>query len=282
MVERVDSAPVPMSTKTSSSRTLRLYGHRGASAELPENTLEAFRHALDQGANALEMDVHLTFDGHVVVSHDASGRRIAGVPREIRTSTLAEVQSWDLGFGFIDERGLRPYLGEGFRIPTIDEVLEAFPDVPLNVDIKQIEPPMVEPLLERICAHRAEERVCLASFSVENLERVRALGYKGPTALSRAEVLRLVVTPLRVLRRGLLPIVGERAQVPTAYGPVRFATRRFIEKCHALGVAVDFWTINDAELARRLVALGADGIMTDVPGRIAEAVGGPRKRAAAR
>lgn len=71
----------------------RLYAHRGAAVELPENTLEAFRRALDVGANAIETDCHVTRDGHVVLAHDATGARLAGVPRAIADFTLDEVRA---------------------------------------------------------------------------------------------------------------------------------------------------------------------------------------------
>lgn len=249
-----------------------IYGHRGASQERPENTLESYRLALAQGADALELDVHLTIDEHVVVSHDDNGRRMAHVPRELRRSTLAEVRTWDAGFGFQDASGDRPFLGQGFFVPTLEEVLLAFPGVPLNVDIKQRDPPMEAALVALLRRHDAEGRVLIASFFDDVLGRVRALGYRGPTAIGPKHLRRLVATPVGLLRRGLPSVRGDVAQVPTRYGPVRFASRAFIDKCHALGKRVDFWTVNDEAEARALAAYGADGIMTDAPGRIVRAL----------
>ena len=119
---------------------LLLYGHRGASVERPENTLSSFRRALELGVDVLELDVHSTRDGKIVVSHDASGERMAGEVALIRESTFVEVQRWDAGFGFVDDRGGRPFVERGHRIPLLAEVLEAFPDARLNIDIKQAEP----------------------------------------------------------------------------------------------------------------------------------------------
>src|ERR1700689_2026557 len=112
----------------------RLYAHRGAAVELPENTLPAFRLALELGADAIETDAHLTRDGHVVLSHDPSGERCAGVPRAIRQSTLAEVRAWDMGHAFRERHPGAP--AERFLIPTLDELLTQLPGVPLNVDVK--------------------------------------------------------------------------------------------------------------------------------------------------
>jgi glycerophosphoryl diester phosphodiesterase len=247
--------------------TPRLYAHRGAAAELPENTVPAFLRALEVGADAIETDAHMTRDGHVVLSHDPSGQRMAGIAREIRAATLTEVRSWDVGRGFVDAQGGRPFEGGGYRIPTLAEALAACPHVPFNVDAKQGSPDMLPALLDVIRKANAEDRVLVASFDARLLGRVRRLGYRGETGLGRADVLRVVCSPVAVLRR--FPIRGAAIQIPTRVGAVRLATRPFINKCHALGLKVHFWTINEPAEAERLLALGADGIMTDDPTRLA-------------
>ena len=239
-----------------------LYAHRGAALERPENTMESFARALELGGFALETDVHMTRDGHVVVSHDPDGRRMAGEPRPIRASTLAEVKRWDLARGFFDAQGERPFAGQGVRMPTLEEVLVTFPSTFLNIDLKQREPSMVAPVLSLLAKHAAASRVLLASFSSATLREVRARGYDGPTGLGRDEVIRLRLLPRALLRRPATPV---RAQLPTHQGPLRFDDRRFIDRCHALDIPVDFWTINDVTEARRLLALGADGVMSDDP-----------------
>ena len=113
-----------------------LYAHRGAAAELPENTLPSFARALELGADALELDVHATKDGVVVVSHDPDGARLCGVAAAIHEVSFAEVSRWDAGHGFVDARGGRPHAGRGIGMPRLLDVLRAFPGVPLNVDLK--------------------------------------------------------------------------------------------------------------------------------------------------
>jgi glycerophosphoryl diester phosphodiesterase len=248
-----------------------LYAHRGATAEEPENTLPAFRKALEVGADAIETDAHMTLDGHVVLSHDTTGERMAGIPLEIRRTALVDLTRWDVGWGFVSTgsgRSERPFAGRGYRMPTLDEVLEALPDVVFNVDAKQRRPSMVEPLLQTIARHRAEDRVRVASFHAATLREVRARGYRGETGLAQLEVARLIFTPTPLLR--LAPLGGQRAQVPTRVGRIPLARLRFIEKCHALGIRVDFWTIDDPAEAQRLLELGADGVMTDDPRPVAE------------
>jgi glycerophosphoryl diester phosphodiesterase len=244
-----------------------LYAHRGAAAECPENTLPSFRRALEIGVDAIETDVHMTRDGVPVVSHDPSAERMTGVAVAWRDLDLADARRLDLGWGFVAADGSRPFAGTGVRLSTLEEVLVELPGVRFNVDIKQAEPSMVKPLLALLRRLRAEDRVTLASFRWRTLVDVRRRGYAGDTSLSQAEVAALLSAPRRSFRN--LPFVGIAAQIPVRVGPLRLATRRFIDKCHAVGLRVDFWTINQPDEAERLLALGADGIMTDDPAAIA-------------
>lgn len=244
-----------------------LYAHRGAASERPENTLPSFARALELGADALETDLHLTADGQVVAAHDPTLARTAGSPVTISRATLDELRRCDVGWGFVDRAGERPFAGRGVALPTLEEVLDAFPGVRLNVDVKQRAPAMVVPLLDLLRRKRAEDRVLVTSFDGDVLRTVRAAGYAGRTGLAPAEVLRLYASPLAVLRA--IPPGGSAAQVPTSAQGLRLDSPGFIEKCHALEIPVEYWTINDPAEAERLLALGADGIMTDDPGAIA-------------
>jgi glycerophosphoryl diester phosphodiesterase len=247
-----------------------VYAHRGASFELPENTLESFALALELGADAIETDAHMTRDGRVVLSHDASGQRMAGVNRAIADATLAEVRGWDMGARFVPRRAGAFVAGQRYQMPTLDAALAAYPNVEFNVDAKQTVPDMMPALLRTIAAARAEDRVRIASFSTRNLVRARALGYSGETGLSANEIARLIFVPRAALR--WLRVDGRAAQVPRrAYG-VSFASQGAIDRFHALGLRVDFWTIDDPAEAKRLFAMGADGVMTDDPRTLCAAV----------
>jgi glycerophosphoryl diester phosphodiesterase len=243
------------------------YAHRGATRERPENTLAAFTRALELGATALETDAHLTADGHVVLSHDPTGKRMANVPVPIERARLDEVRAWDAGYGYVDEAGARPFVGRGLRMPTLEEVLEALPDVPLNVDAKLHTTRMADALVALLRRCKAQERVRVASFSSGMLRRIRALGYEGETGLGTEEVAWALFAPRLALRAR--PLRGHAAQIPLlAYG-LRLDTRACIARLHSAGVRVDFWTVDDPAEARRLLALGADGIMTDDAAAIA-------------
>jgi glycerophosphoryl diester phosphodiesterase len=245
-----------------------LYGHRGASAEYPENSLAAFKRAMEMGVDAIETDVHLSADGHIIVAHDPDGRRLAHVPREIQDCTLEEIRSWDLSAGFVRADGKKP-TGESHHPITLEELLEETGDLRLNIDLKVKDVRLVERIIHVLRAMNAERRVLLASFESEVLEWVRGRGYGGPTGLGRDELKRLLYMPRQIARLGIGAVPGDAAQVPVRYGPIVFGSRWFIDKCHSLGLRVDFWTINDPALADRLLGLGADGIMTDDPQLIA-------------
>lgn len=242
-----------------------LYAHRGTPLDLPENTLPGFRRALELGAGALETDVHLTRDGHVVVSHDPDGRRLAGIDAEIRRSTVAEVKRWDLGARFVSRRG-EALSGRGFQVPLLEELLAETPGVPINIDVKQRAPSMVGPLLELLERTGASDRVLIASFSSATLREVRRRGYPGRTSLGMTEAVRLLGLPRPLLR--LAPLPAQVAQISTRLeGPLAIELGRpwVIDKCHALGIRVEYWTVNDPAQAIALWKMGADGVMTDDP-----------------
>jgi glycerophosphoryl diester phosphodiesterase len=246
-----------------------VYAHRGAPAEQPENTLPSFRRALELGADALETDVHLTADEEIVAIHDPDGKRVAGVDRLVSAATLAEVRSWDAGYAFVDARGERPFVGRGYRIATLAELLVELPAVRLNIDLKAEEPALVERFLEVVRRHGAEERVVAASFHASVLRNLRGRGFRGESSLAEREFIACWLWPAWLR---LAPPPGTRAQIPTRSGPFHLATRHTLAKLHRIGLRVDYWTINDPAEAQRLVALGADGVMTDDPALIVPAV----------
>jgi glycerophosphoryl diester phosphodiesterase len=238
-----------------------LFAHRGASSERPENTLAAFELGLQLGADVLELDVHPSRDGVLVVSHDPDALRSAGVARALADCDWPEIAGWDAGFGFQDERGERVFVGRGLGLPRFDDVLAALPNALFNVDVKLAREPELRSLLSIIAARQAESRVLLTSFSAEVLELVRRLRYEGPLGLAEREVRRLVMSPAFLTR--WFPLAGSRVQIPVRSGRLDLSTRRLIDKCHRLGLSVDYWVIDDPAGAELLLERGADGIITD-------------------
>src|ERR1700688_936699 len=126
----------------------RVFGHRGSAGAHPENTLESFRAAAAAGVQYLEFDIHMTRDGEVVVSHDDHLERTCGRAGAIRDMTYAELAAADAGRMFTLDGATFPFRDKGVRFPRLAEVLAAFPKLRMIVEVKQIAPSVVEPMLD--------------------------------------------------------------------------------------------------------------------------------------
>jgi glycerophosphoryl diester phosphodiesterase len=193
---------------------------------------------------------------------------MGAVPARWADLDLADAQRLDVGWGFLAPDGSRPFAGQGIFAPRFEDVLDAFPRVRINVDLKGDR--AVAVMLALIEQKRAADRVTIASFQTRTAIEVRRKGYQGETALSQYEVVSLLGLPAVAWRQ--LPLTGTAAQVPVAQGPIRFDRPAFLAKCHSLGLRVDYWVVDDPAEATRLLELGADGIMTNDPAAIAHAV----------
>jgi glycerophosphoryl diester phosphodiesterase len=248
--------------------------HRGASARAPENTLEAFRLAVESGAGGLELDVHLTRDGHVVVIHDSTLDRTTDGTGPVAEMTLDELREPDAGHNFSPDDGdTLPYRGLGLHIPTLAEVLREFPGVAVNIDIKADRPGIEAAVLNDLREAGAEGRVLVVSSRRSAVRRFRRMTEgRISTGASRWET--GVFYGLSNLRlEQLLRPAYDALQVPVRHRGIPLVTRRFVEAAHATGVRVDAWTINEPGEMRRLLDLGVDVIMTDRPGTLADVIG---------
>jgi glycerophosphoryl diester phosphodiesterase len=247
-----------------------ILAHRGASARAPENTLEAFRLAVEEGAGGLELDVHATRDGEIVVIHDATVNRTTDGSGAVAGMTLEELRRLDAGYRFSPDGGRTfPYRGRGTRIPTLAEVYAQFPDVRVNADIKETRAGTEEVVLRVIRRAAAEVRTLVASNHHAVVRRFRrASGGRIRTAASRREI-----AAFYLMSCSRLEALGRPAydalQVPVEHKGITLVTPRFLGAAHSRDVRVDVWTINDAAEMRRLWDLGVDGVMTDRPGVLA-------------
>ena len=245
--------------------------HRGASALAPENTIEAFRLAIEEGAGGLELDVHMTRDRQIVVIHDATVDRTTNGSGAVSEMTLDEVRGFDAGHNFSPDGGpTRPYRGRGVRVPTFGEVLEEFPGVPVNIEIKAGTPGIEEMVLGELREADALGRALVVSTPHAIVKRFRKVsGGHVSTGASRWEI-GVFYFASRILLGRLIRPAYDALQVPLRHRGIPVVTPRFIRAAHARGVRVDAWTINQADEMRRLLDLGVDVIMTDRPGTLAE------------
>jgi glycerophosphoryl diester phosphodiesterase len=250
------------------------FAHRGASARAPENTLEAFRLAVEAGAGGLEIDVHMTRDGETVVIHDATVDRTTDGSGAVAGMTLDELRNLDAGYHFSpDGGGTYPYRGRGLRIPTLAEVYEAFPAACVNVDIKEPQPGAEEAVLRVVRNAGAEERSLVVSDDHAVVRRFRRVSAaRISTGASRLEITVFYVLSRLSLQRLVHPAY-DALQVPVDHRGISLVTPRFVGAAHSRGVRVDVWTINDPGEMRRLLDLGVDVIMTDRPESLATVLG---------
>ena len=233
------------------SPTPLAFAHRGG-ALLPandgvENTILAFRNAVDLGYRYLETDVHTSLDGVVYAFHDIQLTRMTGTVSAFRDLDSTAIDAIMVG-------GREP-------IPRLTALLEAFPEARFNIDVKADD--AVEPTLAVLRDADALDRVCLASFSAERIHRLRAGAPTVPTCFSPGEIALLRFAPFRWLqaygkRRG-----GGCVQVSLRHGAITVVTPGFVANAHAIGVPVHVWTIDDPAEMRYLLDIGVDGLMSD-------------------
>ncbi|MEU7470968.1 glycerophosphodiester phosphodiesterase [Streptomyces sp. NPDC044984] len=222
------------------------FAHRGGAADGLENTVRQFRRAAEAGYRYIETDVHATRDGRLVAFHDATLDRVTdGAGR------IADLPWRDVAHARV--AGEEP-------VPLFEELLETFPEVRWNVDVKA--EPALLPILDLIGRTDSWDRVCLGSFSEARVVRAQRLaGPRLATSYGTRGVLNLR------LRSWGLPAAVRRsavaAQVPEQQSGIQVVDRRFVRTAHAHGLQVHVWTINEEERMHRLLDLGVDGIMTD-------------------
>lgn len=246
-----------------------VFAHRGGAKLWPENTLFAFRHAWELGVDVLELDVHGTKDGAVVVIHDETVDRTTNGQGAVRDLTLAEIQALDAGYWFTTDGGKTyPYRGQGIRIPTLEEVFDAFPDARFNIEIKSNDPPIVATVADLIERKGLQDRVIVGSFKQDISDEIRLRMPHVATFASEGEVRSFWIWQNLRLARAWRT-VPDTLQVPPSYTikgyRVSVVTPRFVRAAHNLGIRVDVWTIDDPAEMARLLEMGVDGIMSDRP-----------------
>ena len=234
--------------------TFYAFIHRGGDETKTENTLEAFEYSSKLGFVFMETDVQATKDGHIVIFHDSNLKRMAGISKAISDLTLDEVRSIELI--------------NGGRIPLLSETLENFPELRFNIDIKTEDALMNS--VKIVKAMNCIDRTCLASFSSSRLKRIRELA--GPdvcTSSGQMDIFKMMCKSIGIKFEGTQ---GDCAQIPLKQWGVPVLTKRFLETAKEENKLVHIWTIDDKEQMIKLIDFGVDGVMTDKPSVLKEAM----------
>jgi len=247
--------------------------HQGGYGLWPSNTMFAYENAVDLGVDVLEMDLHSTADGQLVLMHDDTVDRTTDSSGQIRELTLEKIKELDAGYTWTDDDGATyPFRGQGVTVPTLDEVFSAFPDMIFNIEIKQAEPSITGPFCQKIREYDLANQVFVASFDQEALDEFRLVCPEVATATGETDGIRLLV-PSFVWLEAIHTPKAQVAQTPEEYFGMTVLKQRTVDAAHNRGMEIHAWTINETEDMQRLLELGLDGIITDRPDRMLELLG---------
>lgn len=242
--------------------------HRGGLIHAPENTLEAFSHAESIDVDILEYDVFITSDGELVAIHDETVDRTTDGSGRVNDMTLKEIQELDAGFHFVDEEGDTPYRDTGVQVPTVETIFQEFGHMRQLIELKATNDPdryeeMIQEMWRLIEAYDMHDTVLIASFDHDINLRFDEVA-DGRVAIGAGEQeTRGFVIRHKAFANALYRPTADAFQLPTEQEGFNLADWKLIRGAEQRGMEVYYWTINDEETMRELIALGAHGIMTD-------------------
>jgi len=240
--------------------------HRGGGRLAPEETMAAYNNAVAIGVDMLEMDLHATRDGVVVLIHDDTVDRTTNGTGKVKDMTFEELQSLDAGYAFSPDDGLtHPFRGKGIEVSSFREVMQKFPEMFFSVEIKQVKPSIVDAVLAVLDETQMSDRVILVSFHDDVVKDIRE---KRPD----------IVTGAGTVEMAEFYLTGATGKVdyepPCPYFQIPQVDQKLMQLAQSVGAKVQVWTINDETEMRTLLDLGVDGIMTDDPALLAEIIAG--------
>jgi len=233
--------------------------HRGAVAVAPENTMEAFRLAVEMGADAVELDVHLTADGKLAVIHDETMDRTTDLTGPIASMTMKQVRAADAGFRFEAPDGSFPFRGKGLTVPTLAEVLTWLPEgIGLVVEVKARQ--AIAPTIKALGASRvrAAGAATLISFDEATIDEAHALDPDLPTGYLLVPAQPVEAALIYAVEHGHVAVHPWEGDLGLDPGPI-------LAQAQAYGRLMGCYVVNDPQRMQQLAAYGLWGFVTDVP-----------------
>ncbi len=257
--------------------------HRGGRGEAPANTLEAMHSAMAVGADVLEMDIHMSRDGHLVVFHDQTLDRTTPCKGDIKHKTLAQLKACDKGYYFRPGNkgggtaGDYPYRNRGVQIPTLYDLFSAFPSQRMVIEMKQADPSLVSEFCRMIRSFEMQDLLMVGSLRQLPMDTFREECPEVATSATPKEAALFILADKVGLSSVISPVyallqVPPSMDLPGFLPELDITTPALLKGAHAKGLRVQVWTINDTALMRALFEMGIDGIMTDYPSRLAAIV----------
>ncbi|MGE0322185.1 MAG: glycerophosphodiester phosphodiesterase [Polyangiaceae bacterium] len=256
-----DSATEPEGPLLLSNHFLNI-AHRGGRKLAPEHTLVAYQNGLDVGADILELDVHATSDGVLVLMHDDTVDRTTNGTGAIKELTFAELRSLDAAYNFSEDGGQTfPYRGKGLQVPTLEEAFDAHPDTEWVIEIKQETPSIVPAFAEIVKAKGMTQKISAGSFHSSTVQELRQLMPEVPSAYALGEILDFV----NLSDESSYIPPGKVLQVPPEQIGISIINETTVARAKRFDLKMHAWTINDPVEMEDLMKLGVDGIITDDP-----------------
>ena len=247
--------------------------HQGGDGLWPGNTLFAYQNAAKLGVDVLEMDIHITKDGKLVLMHDETVDRTTDGTGEIESMTLAELKQLDAGYSWTPDEGKTfPFRGQGITMTTLEEVFQTFPEKLMTIEIKKSNASMIKPFCDLIRQYNMQDKVLAASFYDDKMKEFRNECPEVATSSAKNETTVFVLSSKAFLAGFYSPDFAS-LQVPEESGGITVMTESFVKAAHSRGLAVEVWTINDTEVMQKLINWGVDGIITDRPDLMMELLG---------
>jgi glycerophosphoryl diester phosphodiesterase len=258
--------------KNETARPL-VFAHRGGGGLIPENTLEAFVYSAQMGVDVLELDVHATSDGELVVMHDAMVDRTTDGRGRVSELALEAVKKLDAGFLFTTDGGKTfPFRKKGVTVPTLQEIFDALPEMTFNIEPKQATPSIIKPLCNLIRTRKMIDKTIVGSFRQEVIDEFRRECPEVATSASPSEVSKFLALSKTGVSESYKPPM-QALQVPQNLGALEVVSKEFVENAHRRNLKVHVWTVNETADMQRLIEMGVDGIMTDYPDRLLNLLG---------
>ncbi len=256
-----DAAPEPEGPLLLSSHFLNI-AHRGGRKLRPEHTLIAYQNGLDVGADILELDVHGTSDGVLVLMHDDTVERTTDGSGAIKEMTFAELRALDAAYNFSDDGGQTfPYRGQGVQVPSLEEVFDAFPETEFVIEIKQETPSIVPEFVQIVKDKGMLTKISAGSFHSSTVQELRQLMPEVPSAFALGEIIDFV----NVSDEASYVPPGKILQVPPEQIGISIINSDTVARAERFDLKIHAWTINDPAEMEDLMNLGVDGIITDDP-----------------
>ena len=246
--------------------------HQGGNLLRPGNTLMAFDHAMSLGVDVLEMDVHLSADGQLLVIHDATVERTTNGQGAVKSMTLAELQRLDAGYQWPFSGDQYPYRDQGVFIPSFQQVLDRYPQQRLVVELKEDEPKLAQALCDALVQSKREDLTLVASFHQNVMTQFRRACPTTATSASSDEVRWFVIASTVYLGR-LFRAPALALQVPKERGGAKLLDQDFLQRARAVNLHVDYWTLNTIGDLKGAIAAGAHGVITDRPDLMLDELG---------